>query len=110
MDTNKGYVYIGFDASRRGFKIGKSIDVRRREREIRNMNPSFFVLAAVGVENQSEFERLLHDLYSEKRIVGEWFDLSLEDVSEIIGGSRSAEEIERIIVYNIDKEEHRRTG
>lgn len=85
----KGYVYIGYDSSNNYFKIGKSKDVARREREIRNMNPTFRILCNALTENQDVTEKALHKKYANKRIVGEWFDLSSKDVHEITGLSVS---------------------
>lgn len=91
----KGNIYVGYDASR-GFKIGKSINPYKREKQIRHMNPSFKLLAFGETPNQEVAEKYLHDKYANKRIIGEWFNLSPEDVSEIIGRKLSPEEIEKI--------------
>lgn len=85
----KGYVYIGYDESSRYFKIGKSNDVSRREREIRNMNPTFRVLCHAPTENQDVTEKALHEKYASKRIIGEWFDLSPKDIQELTRGKLS---------------------
>lgn len=91
-----GHIYIGYDSSSRGFKIGKSINPYAREKQIRYMNPSFKLLAFGVTPNQEYAEKFYHNKYRDKQIVGEWFDLSPEDVSEIIGRKLTAEEIEKI--------------
>ncbi len=92
----KGYVYIGYDASRKGFKIGKSTNPEKREEEIRRMNPSFELLAFGFTDNYSDVEKKLHEKYSKKRIIGEWFSLSPNEISELLIGKLSPEEIEEI--------------
>ena len=80
-------VYIAIDASGKLFKIGRSDNILKREREIRNMNPEFLVLFSVRFRmlTAEELERSLHRLFSDKRVSGEWFDLSNQDVADILG-------------------------
>lgn len=81
----KGYIYVGYDKSGKGFKIGKTSDPARREKEIKHMNPSFLILARAEVEDVNGYEKHFHEMFASKRIVGEWFDLSAQEVSELVG-------------------------
>jgi hypothetical protein len=100
----EGYVYVGFDSSRKGFKIGKTTDLDRRENEIRHMNPTFVIFAYFKVPNMHFFENWCHLKFSEKRIIGEWFDLSLEEVSDFLKSYENdywtPEFIEKVIQVN----------
>lgn len=98
--SKQGHIYIGYDESNRYFKIGKSINPARREKEIANMNPTFKILTHVQVPDQDEFERMLHNRYSSRRVVGEWFDLSAKDISELTDGKLSADFINTITGRN----------
>lgn len=89
----EGYVYIGFDQASRYFKIGKSINPKRRTKEIKNMNPTFDMLICFPVEDQDVFERQLHIKFSNRRIVGEWFDLSSKEISELTNGWLSVDDV-----------------
>lgn len=82
--TNEGYVYLGFDDSGSGIKIGKSNNWERRMNEIRNMNPSFTVFMVFECDNMSLAEKDLHDRYANKRFSGEWFDLTSDDLADIV--------------------------
>lgn len=61
-------------------KIGKSYNPKIRESTLQSEQPCI-KLFAVGY---SDIESTLHNKYSDKRIRGEWFDLSSLDVLEII--------------------------
>lgn len=77
-----GYVYLV--QSQYGVKIGKSINVKSRTRlfEVKLPFP-------ISVEHYAWFddysfaERDLHKKFHEKRLEGEWFDLSREDIAYI---------------------------
>lgn len=95
--ATKGYVYVGYDASGWGFKIGKSTNPKRRETEIKHMNPSFQILACAEVPDQHKQEELLHKRFEAKRLIGEWFDLTCDEVSELISGKMTADEIAELV-------------
>ena len=66
--------------SKGNVKIGKSYNPKIRESTLQSEQPCI-KLFAVGY---SDIESILHEEYKEKRIRGEWFDLSSLDVLEII--------------------------
>lgn len=93
----QGYVYIGYDGSSKYFKIGKTVDLDRRVREIKNMNPTFEILLHAPVDDQNMVEAHLHKYFENRRVVGEWFNLSVEEVSQLTGGRITAEMINAAI-------------
>lgn len=81
----KGYVYliVGIDASGvRNCKIGKSKDVQSRHRQLGIKMPF-----PIEVEHYIEcadmhcIERYWHHMFQGKRLEGEWFNLTDEDIS-----------------------------
>jgi hypothetical protein len=104
-----GCVYIGTDETKRFFKIGKTKDPERRQREICHMNPTFkmiYILDPVETTSEGETEKLLHSRYAHKRVYGEWFDLSLDDLYDILLGYFSREDIKA----KIDENQEERGG
>lgn len=79
----KTVLYIGYDDTSWGFKIGITNNLIKRERELRNTNPSFVMLLDFSVEDAKKLESELHTKYASKRVSGEWFELSAEDVVNI---------------------------
>ncbi|MHA6879197.1 GIY-YIG nuclease family protein [Ralstonia pseudosolanacearum] len=77
-----GYVYLV--KSKYGIKIGKSVNVKSRTRlfEVKLPFP-ISVEHYAWFDDYSHAERELHAAYHAKRLEGEWFDLSAEDVAHI---------------------------
>lgn len=77
-----GYVYLV--RSQYGVKIGKSINVRSRTRlfEVKLPFP-ITVEHYAWFDDYSRAERELHGYYHAKRLEGEWFDLSDQDIDHI---------------------------
>lgn len=66
-------------------KIGKTVDIRQRFRTLYTMCPVKLELVAfLETELADELEIRLHSEFSDKRVKGEWFALSSEDVRAIV--------------------------
>jgi prophage antirepressor-like protein len=79
----KNYVYLLF--SEHGVKIGYSLNPKERISQISVQMP--FEITRIEnfeVENMSYAEGMLHERYKNKRLNGEWFNLSDKDIDEII--------------------------
>ena len=74
------FTYLAVDGLSKDIKIGKTFNVKKRERDLRCANPRLSIIACV----KGDIERCLHDKFSDKRISGEWFSLSSNDVDNII--------------------------
>jgi hypothetical protein len=48
------------------------------------MNPSFEILLVIANDKPAVLEATLHEKFSSKRVVGEWFKLSAEDLFYIV--------------------------
>lgn len=74
--------YIVQDAGNSLYKIGKTTDICRRFKEITSLNPKSKIVYLID----GDHELSLHKLYRELNYVGEWFNLSdnnLESIKQI---------------------------
>jgi hypothetical protein len=78
--SKKQMTYIMMDEALGYYKIGKSENPMRRERTLQAERP-VIKLIAITEEN---IEATLHHKFKERRIRGEWFDLSHVEVNEVI--------------------------
>jgi len=82
MKGHQGYIYIleceGF------YKIGLSKNVERRKKQL-DFTPfkSKIIFKSPLMEDIYSVEEQLHIFYEKKRVKGEWFKLSPEDIEEI---------------------------
>jgi hypothetical protein len=92
----KGYVYLICDASNELFKIGvtkSSIEKRIKKLQTGNSTELF-------VSNYHEtyypfcIETMLHNLFSDKRVLNEWFELSNDDINSF---SETCDKLEKRI-------------
>lgn len=78
-----GEVYL-FGSTSHGTKIGKSVDVEKRKKEVENdIGESLKILHRFSSNDYSRAEFTLHTKYSHLRRKGEWFDLTSHDIAEI---------------------------
>ena len=75
-----GLVYIITDGQY--YKIGMTTgEAHKRMKEIQTMNPrKLEVIYQMEMNFPYDYERLLHDLFKHKRLKGEWFELTKEDI------------------------------
>ncbi|TGE05594.1 GIY-YIG nuclease family protein [Hymenobacter fodinae] len=77
-----GFVYLMLNKRNGYYKIGHSTVPKFREKTLQAEEPEIEMLTwFVGTTAK---ERELHELYAEKRIRGEWFALSVEDVNALM--------------------------
>ena len=72
--------YLMYDDITQKFKIGKSYDPYKREKTLCSDRCSIYLVAYCDYD----IESVLHSMYSEYRVRGEWFNLSTKQVSWII--------------------------
>lgn len=80
-----GYVYLitAKEISEK-FKIGCTTDIKHRIASMRTVVPvTFEVLHLIESSDMKQEESRLHKMFHEKRLVGEWFALSSEDIHYI---------------------------
>jgi len=74
-------VYIMLDSHSGYYKIGSSRDPKVRESTLQSEKPATTLL--YFKEADLSVEKLLHRKYKNKRVRGEWFDLTFADLREI---------------------------
>lgn len=82
VHSKPGYIYIihcdGY------YKIGRASKIDKRVYAFNTQYPHpLEVILTKHVEDMIATERMFHRLYEDKRVRGEWFKLSLEDVTAI---------------------------
>lgn len=89
--TATRYVYVVGNSANRLVKIGRSVNVEERVKELQSMSP-----VAVSLLWHTEAKHLaetdLHQYCSQYRVRGEWFDFGDEDpvayIKEVVDGLR----------------------
>ena len=77
-----GFVYvISFGEI---YKIGQTYDVKNRLKQLQDMNPFCRVLKQIELTGYTVAERRLHEFFGSKRIAGEWFKLTGNDLDKIL--------------------------
>ena len=80
-----GYVYLICDPSNDTFKIGvtKKLDIEDIVRKLQTGNSTeLFIRSYYKCEYPFRLEKLLHTKFHNKREVGEWFSLDINDIIE----------------------------
>jgi predicted GIY-YIG superfamily endonuclease len=73
-------VYI-INTGKNLYKIGKTQDLQKRLASYHTHLPVMFrVIRQYAAENMTELEECLHILFQHKRVKGEWFELSKDDL------------------------------
>ena len=78
------FVYFIFNSLTKNFKIGKTKSIERRLKQLQTGNEiKLEVTRQIEYENP-EIEKYLHEYYADRRLHGEWFDVTLEEIDYII--------------------------
>ena len=81
-EYNIGIIYIIFDGS--AFKIGVTQNINKRLKSLQtSCSKKLEIIFSKEVINYTKLELFLHDKYKDKRLSGEWFDLTTEDLNNI---------------------------
>lgn len=86
-DAEACSVYLMVDTTNNFHKIGISNNPTYRERTLQSEKPTIEVLCSKEFPSRliaKSIESALHNAYAEKRIRGEWFELSGKDILEIM--------------------------
>ena len=83
MTNTRGYTYLLSNG--RAYKIGITTKtVTKRVAELQTGSPGKIEISGYSYnKNAAEMEQFLHNRYAPKRLEGEWFDLSNDDVASI---------------------------
>lgn len=78
-NPTKNKVYLMLNRRNGYVKIGRTIhNPELRERTLQSEDPDIELI--LSIECDKEAEPFLHDLFKEKRLRGEWFNLSMSDI------------------------------
>jgi T5orf172 domain len=81
-----GFVYLIKDEKHHLTKIGKAASIIERFGGMKTSAPFLYLYGFLRFNKEGEYqkiEKLLHKHFATKRVVGEWFDLSIEDLERI---------------------------
>jgi hypothetical protein len=84
FDKNIGYVYFLRSEKSSYVKIGKSKDIDKRVKQLECNVGKINILGFIYSEDYDLIEKSLHSTFKDFRKYGEWFDLSFNDVKDII--------------------------
>jgi len=85
VDNSNTCIYLIYDKQTGLTKIGSSNNPERRLVELKNQYKNNKLVLLAYVENvEQKLETKLHEDYKEKNKVNEWFELSKEEIDEII--------------------------
>lgn len=74
-------VYVMIDKNTGFYKIGRSVNPKVREKTLQSEKPTIEMLFFYEANNKDEIK--LHEIFKDKRIRGEWFDLNGSDLAFI---------------------------
>lgn len=81
LNDGEEHVYLMYNARNNLIKIGQSIHPNFREKTLQSEEPEIVLLAIWQAPKTVEKE--LHKTYNEKRMRGEWFELTFNDLKDI---------------------------
>ena len=77
-----GSVYLVRNDRNGMIKIGRSLDVQKRIKALQTSNPfPLTLILTISTNDSSQVESNLHQIFHHKRINGEWFNLSNQDIN-----------------------------
>jgi hypothetical protein len=80
-----GYVYLIGNSNNKIYKIGKSRQPKERYKAVATKLPfPVKIIHVIGGDDIEKAEKLLHNTFAKKRTHGEWFELSDDDVNQIL--------------------------
>jgi len=86
LDNEECFVYLMIDLTNNFYKIGISSKPEYREKTLQSEKPTIEMLCKKRFPNRkiaNSIEQALHQAYAEKRIRGEWFDLTDKEIQEL---------------------------
>lgn len=90
------FIYVMEDLRNRVFKIGRSKTPGKRERTLQSEVPQ--VVLRFSIPGEEEDEKRLHDRFESKRVRGEWFALTNDDLLMIIEHLKTNGDVSRTIM------------
>lgn len=100
-----GYVYFFKHSKLKPIKIGYTLDesINNRFNDFKVFSPyNAEIVGFIESDNAQKLEHDLHRKYKEKRLNGEWFDITIEDVKREMNLYNSEFELKRLSNFYIE--------
>lgn len=96
-----GFVYLICDSSNEYYKIGVTTGkIEKRIKQLQTGNGTeLFVRCYFQTKYPFKLEKLLHVRFGDKRVLNEWFELSLEDITNF---TKTCEELQKTVEVLMD--------
>lgn len=78
------YVYFIYNPSTTHYKVGKTISLEQRIKQLQTGNEVRLVIKKFIDDQNPEIEKYLHEYFKDKKILNEWFDITSADVERVI--------------------------
>lgn len=84
LPPRTGFIYLIQSANSHLYKIGKTTDISNRMQMFAVKLPFHIdLIHTITSDDYNAAERKLHEKYADKRVKGEWFELTEKDVAQI---------------------------
>lgn len=85
-ENTSGYIYLFRSEHTNRCKIGwtEDEDVEKRKSQIQTASPETIEIVGFFPVSGRKSEKTLHRLFSEKKVIGEWFELSKDDIHNLL--------------------------
>lgn len=92
------FIYVMEDLRNKTFKIGRSKTPGKRERTLQSEMPQ--IVMRFSIPGEEAHEKQLHDQFDAKRVRGEWFALTNDDLLWVVDFLKTKGDAGRVIVDN----------
>jgi hypothetical protein len=83
-NNNHGYIYVFNDTQKKMFKIGYAKYPSQRLKQCQTGNAGKIAeVCRIATNDMKSLEKELHRLYAHRRVAGEWFQLTWDDLAEL---------------------------
>jgi hypothetical protein len=81
ISLNKNYPeYVYFIKNNNLIKIGKSKNIKNRINDLKKEKPNIVFCIAISTYKSYNLEKIFHNYFINKKVEGEWFDISINDI------------------------------
>jgi hypothetical protein len=78
------FVYFIYNSLTHNFKIGKTKSIETRLKQLQTGNEIKLEVTRNIDNNNPEIEKYLHEYFKDRRLNGEWFNVSIEEIDYVI--------------------------
>lgn len=78
------FVYFIHNAGTNHYKVGKTKSLEKRIKQLQTGNEVRLVIKRHIDDTNPEIEKYLHEYFKDKKILNEWFDITLQEIDYVI--------------------------